>query len=367
MKTSFKKLLLIAGMIGALAVTGCGGDKKDAAKSGGSTKTKIAFVHTGSVKDGGWTQSHDEGRAALLAKNPNLEISTVENVSDSDSERVISQLASQGNKIIFTTSFGFMDPTLNVAKKNPNLTFMHASGFKSDKNMGNYFGRIYEARYLTGMVAGKETKSNIIGYVAAFPIPEVIRGINAFTLGVQAVNPNAKVKVIWTSTWHDPAKEKQAGLALIDSGADIITQHQDTLGPQQAAKERGKLSIGYHMDMSKSLPDTVLTSAVWNWGPYYIKVVDEILNGKWKNEPYWGGIKDGIVDIAPYGPMVKAETKQAVDTVKAQMKDGKFIVFKGPLKDQEGNVKVPAGTNMADKDLLSFNWFVDGVDGLLKK
>ncbi|WP_019879398.1 BMP family ABC transporter substrate-binding protein [Succinispira mobilis] len=363
MKKLFKGFL-VATLLGSMLLAGCGGEKKADTKQ---EKTKVAFVYIGSAKDGGWSESHDNGRKYLLEKVPNVETTVVESVpAGADSERVINQLAGQGNKIIFTTSFGFMDPTLNVAKKYPDIVFMHASGYKTDKNMGNYFGRIYEARYLTGMVAGKETKSNVIGYVAAFPIPEVVRGINAFTLGVKAVNPNATVKVIWTNTWYDPAKEKQAGLSLIDSGADIITQHQDTMGAQQAAQERGKYSIGYNLDMGKVLPKTVLTSAIWNWGPFYKQLVENVQKGTWKTGAYWGSMKDGVVDIAPYGSMVQEDTKKVVDSAKAQLKDGKLIVFKGPIKDQKGNVKVAAGETMADKDLLSFDWFVEGVEGTVK-
>ena len=195
-----------------------------------------------------------------------------------------------------------MDPTINVAKKYPNVIFMHCSGFKTAPNVGTYFGRIYQARYLSGIVAGKSTQSNVIGYVAAHPIPEVVRGINAFTLGVRSVNPDAKVKVIWTNTWYDPAKEKQAALSLLDAGADVIAQHQDTPGPQQAAEERGKLSIGYNTDMSKMAPKAVLTSAIWNWGPYYVNIVDSVKKGTWKSEQYWGSMKDNIVTLAPFGP-----------------------------------------------------------------
>ena len=350
----------------SLLMAGCGAKKEEKPKV--AEKTKVAFVLVSPAKDGGWSESHENGRIYLEKNLPNVETTVVASVPEgADSERVISQLASQGNKVIFTTSFGYMDPTLNVAKKFPDVVFMHASGFKSEKNMGNYFGRIYEARYLTGMVAGKETQSNVIGYVAAFPIPEVVRGINAFTLGVKAVNPNAKVKVIWTNTWYDPAKEKQAALSLIDAGADIITQHQNTTGPQQAAQERGKFGIGYNLDMSAVAPKAVLTSAIWNWGPFYKKVVEGVQNETWKMENYWGGMKDGVVDIAPYGPMVKEDTKKIVDAAKQGIKDGKLMIFKGPLKDQEGNLKIADGQVMADKELLSFDWFVEGVEGNIAK
>lgn len=366
MKLFSKKSILFVLLALVVLVAGCGGDKKGDKNK--SDKTKVAFVLVSSANDGGWSETHEKGRLYLQKMLPNVETSVVASVPEgADSERVIGQLVSQGNKIVFATSFGYMDPTQNIAKKNPNNVFMHASGFKTDKNMGNYFGRIYEARYLTGIVAGMETKSNVIGYVAAFPIPEVIRGINAFTLGAQSVNPNIKVKVLWTNTWFDPAKEKQAALSLIDAGADVITQHQNTPAPQQAAQERGKMGIGYNLDMSAAAPQAVLTSAVWNWGPFYVKTVEAVQQGKWKPEAYWGGMKDGVVDIAPYGPMVKEDTKKAVEPIKAQMKEGKFVVFKGPIKDQSGSERVASGASMADKDLLTFDWFVNGVDGTINK
>ena len=311
--------------------------------------------------------THDLGRQYVEKNMPNVQTSFVESVpAGADAERVITQLASQGNKIIFTTSFGFMDPTINVAKKYPDVTFLHCSGYKTAPNVGTYFGRMYESRYLTGIVAGKQTKSNVIGYVAAFPIPEVVRGINAFTLGVRSVNPDAKVKVVWTNTWYNPAGEKQAGLTLIDFGADVIAQHQDTPGPQQAAEERGVYGIGYDMDMTKAAPKAELTAAIWNWGPYYVNAIQQILDGKWKSGAYWGGMKDKVVDIAPYGPAVSEDTKKVTDAAKAKILDGSLQVFAGPIKDQSGAVKVPAGKTMSDEDLLKFDWFVEGVDGTIK-
>ena len=259
-----------------------------------------------------------------------------------------------------------MDPTINVAKKYPDVTFLHCSGYKTAPNVGTYFGRMYESRYLTGIVAGKQTKSNVIGYVAAFPIPEVVRGINAFTLGVRSVNPDAKVKVVWTNTWYNPAGEKQAGLTLIDFGADVIAQHQDTPGPQQAAEERGVYGIGYDMDMTKAAPKAELTAAIWNWGPYYVNAIQQILDGKWKSGAYWGGMKDKVVDIAPYGPAVSEDTKKVTDAAKAKILDGSLQVFAGPIKDQSGAVKVPAGKTISDEDLLKIDWFVEGVDGTIK-
>ncbi|OLN31514.1 BMP family ABC transporter substrate-binding protein [Desulfosporosinus metallidurans] len=352
-----------------LIISGCGTKTAETkAPEASKEKMKVAFVYVGPVGDGGWTYTHDVGRKYLAEKMPDVETSIVESVPEgADAERVFTQLAEKGNKVIFTTSFGYMDPTINVAKKFPNVVFMHATGYKTADNVGTYFGRAYQARYLTGIVAGKTTKSNLIGYVAAFPIPEVIRGINAFTQGVRSVNPNAKVKVVWTNTWYDPAAEKDAAKSLLAGGADVITQHQDTPGPMQAAEEAGKYGIGYNSDMSKMAPKAVLTSAVFNWGPYYVKTIQAVKNGTWKNEQYWGSLSDGVVDIAPFGPMVSEDTKKLVADAKAKIMDKKWDVFTGPIKDQKGEVKVPAGQVMADKDMLSFNWFVEGVDGTIPK
>ena len=363
-----KKLLacsLIAMLACGALLTGCGGDKKDEAADG---KTKAAFVYVSSAKDGGYSMSHELGRQYVAKNMPEVQTSFMESVPEgADSERVINQLAAQGNKIIFTTSFGYMDPTINVAKKFPDITFLHCSGFKTAPNVGTYFGRMYEARYVTGIVAGKTTKTNTIGFVAAFPIPEVIRAINAFTLGVQSVNPDATVKVLWTNTWYNPTTEKQAALTLIDAGADVIAQHQNTPGPQQAAEERGVYGIGYNVDMSANAPKASLTSAVWNWGPFYEKTIKEVEAGTWKSSAYWGGMKDKVVDIAPYGPAVSDETKKLADAAKQDIIDGKLVVFAGPLYDQTGAERVPAEQALSDKDLLSIDWFVKGVDGQINK
>ncbi len=367
-----KSTILITLLVSLLLViSGCG-TKAPApttpAPEVAKEKLKVAFVYVGPVGDAGWTFAHDAGKKYMLEKMPNVDATIIESVPEgADSERVITQLAEKGNKVIFTTSFGYMDPTINVAKKFPDVTFMHNSGFKTSDNVGTYFGRIYQARYLSGIVAGKTTTTNTIGYVAAFPIPEVIRGINAFTQGVLSVNPNAKVKVIWTNTWYDPAAEKDAGKSLLAAGADVIAQHQDTPGPMQAAEEAGKFGIGYNTDMSKMAPKAVLTSAIWNWGPFYVKTVQSVIDKTWKNDQYWGPISDGIVDLAPYGPMVTDETKKLVEDAKAKMVAKSWDVFTGPIKDQTGAVKVPDGKVMADSEMLSMDWFVQGVDGKITK
>jgi len=332
-------------------------------------KIKVAFIYVGPVGDLGWSYAHDQGRLDVQAAFPD-QVETVyqENVPENpaDAERVIRQFAEDGAKIIFTCSFGYMDPTINVAKDFPDVTFVHISGFKRADNVSTGFGKIEEPRYVSGEVAGKMTKSNKLGYVAAFPIPEVIRGINAFTLGVRKSNPDATVKVIWTNTWFDPQKERQAAEALLDEGCDVIAQHQDTAGPQQAAEERGVFSVGYNADMSPLAPNAVLTSAIWKWGEFYKQVVQGVLDGTWTSSDYWGGWQDGVVDLAEFGPMVPDDVKTAAEEEITQFEDGTqtiFTIFTGPINDQSGAEKVPAGTAMTAEELLSMMWFVEGVDG----
>jgi basic membrane protein A len=243
-------LIIALVMVLTFGLMGCGSDSD----TDDSDKLKVGFVFVGPAGDHGWSYTHDQGRKYLEEELPYVKTTTLESVSDNDAEKAITQLVEQGNKIIFTTSFGFMDPTISVAEKYPDVTFMHCSGYKTAGNAGNYFGRIYQPRYLSGLAAGKMTKTNVIGYVAAFPIPEVVRGINAFTLGVREVNPDAVVKVVWTQTWLDPPKEKDAAKSLLEQNADVIAQHQDSPGPLQAAEEKGVYSIGYNCDMSKFAP-----------------------------------------------------------------------------------------------------------------
>lgn len=324
---------------------------------------KVGFVYVSPIGDAGYSYAHDVGRQAVEAMD-GVTTSYVESVPEGpDSERVVLNMARKGYDVIFGTSFGYMDPMLKVAKKFPKVAFLHCSGFKQSENMGNYFGRMYQARYLSGIVAGKMTKSNIIGYAAAFPIPEVIRGINAFTLGAQSVNPDATVRVVWTKTWYDPATEKEAAKSLLDVGADVIAQHQDSPGPQEAAEEKGVYSIGYNSNMATFAPKAHMTAPVWNWGPYYTKIVEEVRNGTWKAESAWPGLAEGIVDLAPFGSMVPQELQDMVNGVKAEIAAGNKKVFVGPLKDQKGAVKVAEGVVVPDGDLLGMTWFVEGVVG----
>ncbi len=328
---------------------------------------KVAFVYIGPPGDLGWTYEHDRGRQYLEQQlGDKVETATVENVPEGpDAARVIRQYAQQGYNMIFATSFGYMDAMLEVAQEYPDIYFEHCSGYKTADNMATYFGRMYQPRYLSGIVAGRMTKSNIIGYVAAHPIPEVIRGINAFTLGVRSVNPDAEVHVVWTNTWYDPVKEREAAVALLDEGADIIAQHQDTTEPQKAAQERGALSIGYDSDMRAFVGDTVLTGPVWNWGVYYVKTVQDAINGTWKTHQYWGGMADGVVQLADFSPKVPQDVRDEVNAAKEKILSGEWDVFCGPIVDQDGNTVVAEGECMSDGDMLGMNFFVEGVVGTI--
>jgi simple sugar transport system substrate-binding protein len=330
---------------------------------------KVGFVYVSPIGDAGWTYQHDVGRKEM-EKNLAGKVSTryIEKVPEGpDSERIIRRLARSGHKLIFTTSFGYGPYTLRVAKKFPNTVFMHATGDKTAKNVGTYLARFYEGRYLTGVVAGKMTKSNNLGYVAAIPIPEVIRGINAFTMGVRSVNPKAQVRVIWTGSWFDPGKERQAAETLIAQGADILTQHVDSPATVQAAEAKGVYAIGYHSDMSKHGKKAHLTATVHNWGAYYTKIAKQVMAGKWKSGAYWGGIKDGIITLAPFGPAVPAEVKTLVMEKQAAIAAGKLHPFQGPVKDQDGKVIVAAGKVMSDHDMHGMNYYVEGIVSKLPK
>ncbi len=348
-------MVIVAAMSVMMATVAFAGAKK---------KIKVGFVYISPVADAGYSYAQDQGRIAI-DKLPYVETSFVESVPEgTDSERVVLNFARKGYDVIFGTSFGYMDPMVKVSKKFPKVAFMHCSGFKTTPNLSNYFGRMYQARYLTGIVAGMMTKSNIIGYVAAFPIPEVIRGINAFTLGARSVNPKATVRVVWTKTWYDPALEKDAAISLLDMGADIITQHQDSPGPQEAAQERGKYSIGYNSDMTKLAPKSHLTAAIWNWTPLFTQVVEQVRDGKWKGgESLWWGMDKGVVDISPFSSLVPKDVQNKVNAVKAEIVAKKLKVFAGPIKDQSGKVVVPAGQAIDDSKLLGMTWFVEGVVG----
>ena len=340
-----------------------------AAPAAAQEPLKIGFVYVSPVGSAGWTYQHDLARQHIEKVYGNkIKTSFVESVPEgADAERVIRRLAQEGNRLIFTTSFGYMDPTVKVAKTFPKVTFEHATGYKTDKNVGTYIIKFEEGRYLAGLVAGKMSKTGKAGYVAAFPIPEVIRGINAFTIGMREANPNATVSVVWVNSWYDPGKEREAAEALIAQGADVIMQHTDSTAPVQAAEAKGVFAIGYHSDMSKFGPKAHLVASTHDWTNYYAGVVDKVMKNQWKSQSFVGGLKEGMVKMAGWGPMVGADVKKLVADKEEAIKTGKFAPFQGPLKAQDGKVAVAAGKVMSDKDILNMNFYVEGVVGALPK
>jgi len=367
MKKKLGSLLLAVTLITSLALVGCGSEKKSETKA---TKKAVVvgFIYVGPIGDEGYTYAHDMGRKALekqLGVKTLYKESVKENVADV--QQVCEQMINQGANVIVGTSFGFMDGMVASAKKHPDVKYLHASGYKTSANMSTFFGRMYQARYLSGIVAGMKTKTNKIGYVGAFGLPEVVRGINAFTLGVQSVNPKAIVKVKWTNTWYDPAREKEAGKALIAEGVDVLAQHQDTAGTLQAAEDAGISGIGYNTDMKAKAPKAYMTAPVWNWAPYYIEQVKAIQAGTWKSGDYWKGLESGVVSLAPLTKNAPAGAAVAVAKAKADILSGKNKIFVGPIVDQTGKIKVAKGILMTDKELLSFDWFVKGVEGTIAK
>jgi basic membrane protein A len=325
----------------------------------------VAFVYVGPVGDGGWSYAHDLGRKEL--EKMGIETTYVESVPETDADRVIRNLARKGYDIIFTTSFGFMESTLKISKQFPDTIFMHCSGFKTTNNMGNYFARMYQARYLAGMVAGMTTKTNNIGMIGSHAIPEIIRHINAFTLGVKSVNSDANVQVLWVNSWFDPAKEGAAANALIDNGADVVSITTDSAAATQTAEKRGVYAIGNDSDMTLYGPKAHLTANIFNWGIYYKHVYKLVKEGKWKPGSEWWNISTGVVGLSPYGSMVPQNVKDVVNSKKEKIIDGTFNVFAGPISDQSGQIKVNQGEEVSDAKLLSMDYFVEGVVGSIPK
>jgi len=360
-RTLGKALLGVAGAVVALAV-GTGG-------AAAQEKLKVGFVYVGPISDHGYSFQHDQGRLELeKALGDKVTTTYVENVPEgADAERVIEQLAAQGHKLIFTTSFGFMNPTLKVAQRHPDVKFEHATGYKRAANVATYSARFYEGRTVVGQIVGKMTKSNIIGYVASFPIPEVVSGINALTLALREVNPKAEVRIVWVNSWYDPPKEAEAAKALIDQGADVIVQHTDSPAPIQAAEERGLWAVGQSSDMTRFGPKAHLTAIVDDWGGYYIQRTKMVLDGTWKSEDTWGGFKDKMLYLAPFNPAIPADVVAMADKTKADIMSGARHSFTGPIKDQSGKVVIPAGQKATDEQILKMDYFVEGVVGRLPK
>jgi len=335
----------------------------------GADPVKVAFVYVGPVGDHGWTYRHDLGRQAIEeAFGDKVETTFVESVSEgADSERVIRKLAAAGNDLIFTTSFGFMNSTLKVAKQFPDVKFEHATGYKRADNVSTYSARFYEGRAVIGTIAGMMTKSNVLGYIASFPIPEVVRGINAYTLAARKVNPDVEVRVVWVNTWYDPGKEGDAAKALIDQGADIITQHTDSPAPLQVAESRSVYGFGQASDMIQFAPKSQLNTIIDDWDEYYISRVQAVLDDNWASQDVWVGIKGGMVGFVDNNDAVTADVAAAADVVREGIIDGSLHPFTGPIKNQAGEEIVAAGDTIADGDLLSMDWYVEGVQGQLPK
>lgn len=328
---------------------------------------KVGFIYVSPIGDSGWTYQHDLGRQAIEKRfGDKIQTKYVESVSEGpDAERVIRKLASTGYDLIFATSFGYMNPTLKVAKRFPSVAFDHATGYKTSSNMGNYSPRFYEGRYLAGIAAGEKTTNSKIGYVAAFPIPEVVRGINAFTLGAQSINPDVEIKVVWTNSWFDPGKESEAALSLIAQGADVLTHHTDSIAVVKAAQDKGKHAIAYHSNMQKHGKDAQIGAVVHKWDDFYTDKVYQVLNKSWKAESLWYGIKQGVVEF-----VITADTpnsiKRLIKSKKQSIVNGSFHPFNAPIVDQNGVTRLSSGT-LSDGDLLSMDYFVKGVNGKLSK
>ena len=339
-----------------------------AAQTQAQDKLKVGFIYVGPIGDHGWSFQHNEGRLAVeKALGDKVETVFVENVSEGpDAERAIERLARDGNRLIFTTSFGFMNPTLKVAAKFPDVKFEHATGFKRAENVSTYSARFYEGRYVIGQIAAKMSKTGVAGYVASFPIPEVVRGINAFVLGARSVNPDFKMKVVWVNSWFDPGKEADAAKALIDQGADIITQHTDSPAPLQIAAERKIFAFGQATDMHRFAPDYQLTAIVDNWRDYYISRAKAVMDGTWKSQDVWGGFAMNMVEMSEFLNMPDDVKAMATDTVE-KIKSGKIHPFQGPIKRQDGSEVIGAGARLSDEILLGMNYYVEGVEGDLPK
>jgi len=355
--------------VAAAALVGCG-KKEEAPKADAAPAKaeplKVAFAYVGPVGDGGWTFAHDNARKAVEKEfGDKVVTSYVENVPESaDAERVIRDMAGQGNKIIFGTTFGYMEPMLKVAADIKDVKFEHATGYKQAENMRTYDSRTYEGAYMAGVIAGKMTKSNTLGVVASIPIPEVIRNINSFTLGAQSVNPKVKTKVVWVNEWFNPPKETEAATALINGGADVLMQNTDSPAVLKTAEAKGKRAFGWDSDMTAYGPKAHLGSAVINWGPYYIKAVREALDGKWTGgTASWWGVKEGAIDFVSVAADVPEDAKKKLDEVKAGLKDGSFAIWKGPIVGQDGKEILAKDAVADDKFLSGINFYVKGVEG----
>jgi basic membrane protein A and related proteins len=330
---------------------------------------KVAFVYVTPIEPYGWVQQHERGRQAVEAAfKGKVKTTYVENVPEGpDAERVIRDLAQQGNQLIFTPSFGYMEPTLKVAREFPKVKFESITGYKTAPNVAVANARYYEGRYLAGIAAGRMTRTNLAGYVAGFPIPEVLQGINAFTLGMRSVNPKAQVKVVWLGTWFDPAKEREAAMTLFDQNVDVVSFHTASTAVMQAAQERGKMAVAYHSDMRKIAPDAQIAAVTHHWGDYYVRRVQAVLDGTWKPGNFWGGVAQAMVRCGDFGSKVPKSVQQEVLARQSDIATGKVLPFAGPIRDNHGKLVVAKGHSLSDPQILSMNYLVEGVQGSIPK
>ena len=328
---------------------------------------QVGFVYVGPISDHGWTYRHDVGRLAVEeAFGDQVETTFVESVSEgADAERVIRQLASTGHDLIFTTSFGFMNPTVRVAEQFPDVVFEHATGYQRSDNVSTYMARFYEGRYVIGLIAGHMTESNIIGYIGSYPIPEVVRGIGSFTQALRSVNPDAEVRVVWVNSWYDPGREADAANALIDQGADIVVQHTDSPAAIQAAEERGVYAFGQASDMTRFGPQAHLTAIIDNWDQYYVDRTQAVIDGTWASADTWGGLDTGMVEISSFNEAIPADVAAIAEQAIADIAAGTLDPFQGPIYNQAGELVVEEGAAMSDEALLTMDWYVQGVQGTL--
>jgi len=369
-KRSIFKTVALSAVAAATALTllGCG-KKEEAPKAEAPAAKveplKVAFAYVGPVGDGGWTFAHDNARKAVEKEfGDKIVTSFAEKVPESaDAERVFRDMAGQGNKLIFGTTFGYMEPMLKVATDNKEIKFEHATGYKTADNMRTYDSRTYEGAYMAGVIAGKMTKSNTLGVVASIPIPEVVRNINSFTLGAQSVNPKVKTKVVWVNEWFNPPKETEAATALINGGADVLMQNTDSSAVLQTAEKMGKRAFGWDSDMTAYGPKAHLGSAVINWAPYYIKAVGEALEGKWSTGSSWWGVKEGAIDMVNVATDVPEDIQKKITDIKAGLKDGSFSIWKGPIMDQAGKEVLAKDAVADDKFMGGIMFYVKGVEG----
>lgn len=330
---------------------------------------KIGFVYVAPITDAGWVRQHEEGRKAVdAALGAKVKTTYVENVPEgADAERVIRDLAQQGHQLIFTPSFGYMEPTLKVAKDFPGVKFESVTGYKAAPNVATSNARYYEGRYLAGIAAGRMTKTNIAGYVAGFPIPEVLQGINAFTLGMRSVNPKAQVKVVWLNAWFDPPREREAAMTLFNQDVDVIAFHTGSTAVMAAAQEKGRMAVAYHSDMRKAGPDAQIVAVTHQWGGYYTRRARAVLDGTWKSGNVWGGVKEGMIRVGDFGPKVPKAVQEEVLARQKDIASGKLKPFTGPLSDNEGREVLPAKQAFTDEQILTMNFLVSGVQGKIAK